>query len=193
MTRLLPASALVSVLLLSLGAQPAFAEDDTLVRLPGSGEVKSDRDKTILKSDKLKPGGGLLASFDRDGDGRISDAELDAGIAIAFAAADGNGDGVVTAIEQQKWAASLPTRDDSLANPVRFDPNLDRRVSFTEFSSVITDLSQDYRGDGHAELRVASLRAPKTENRPGDRPTLEELREQQRGEIPGRPTGGSDF
>ena len=76
---------------------------------------------------------------------------------------------------------------------MRFDPNLDRRVSFTEFSSVITDLSQDYRSDGHAELRVASLRAPKTENRPGDRPTLEELREQQRGEIPGRPTGGSDF
>ena len=32
-------------------------------------------------------------------------------------------------LEQQAWARSLPTRDNSLANPVRFDPNLDRRTA----------------------------------------------------------------
>lgn len=191
MARLVFASALVSVLLFPLLGQPAFAEDDSLLRLPGSGEVKSERDKSILKTDRLKPGGGLLASFDRDGDGRISEGELERGIERAFIDADASGDGVLTAIEQQKWAASLPTRDDSLANPVRFDPNLDRQVSFREFSSVISDLSRDYRGAGHAELRVASLRAPKDER--AERPSLEELQEQQRGNLPGRPQGGSEF
>lgn len=143
----------------------ALAEDDSLVRLPGSGEVKSERDKSRLNSERLKPGGGLLASFDVNADGRISDVEMQAGIERAFLEADENGDGTVTAIEQQKWADKLPTRDNSLANPVRFDPNLDRRVSFREFSSVIIALSEDYREDGQAELRVASLRA-----KDGDRP-----------------------
>ena len=140
----------------------AQAEDDIL-RLPGSGELKSEADRAHLKADRLKPGGGLLASFDADGNDRISDAEIQAGIALAFEAADANGDGELTAIEQQEWAANLPTHDDSLANPVRFDPNLDRRVSFAEFSNVIVNLSTDYRKDGHDELRLGSLRAPKEE------------------------------
>ena len=191
MTRLVTTTAILAALMSCLAAPQAAAEDDTLVRLPGSGEVKSERDKAILKSERLKPGGGLLTSFDRNGDGRISDEELAIGIERAFTAADANGDGVLTAIEQQKWAQSLPTRDDSLANPVRFDPNLDRRVSFREFSSVITDLAEDYRADGHAELRVASLRAPKDDN--AERPDLAELQDQMRGDLPGRPEGGSDF
>ena len=41
----------------------AQAEDD-IVRLPGTGEVKSAADREHLKADRLKPGGGLLASFD---------------------------------------------------------------------------------------------------------------------------------
>ncbi|WP_300395624.1 hypothetical protein [Henriciella sp.] len=151
----------VALIAFAVPTATADAEDDALVRLPGSGEVKSDSDKSKLKTERLKPGGGLLASFDANEDGRISRGELDAGIERAFLEADGNNDGTLTAIEQQKWAGGLPTRDDSLANPVRFDPNLDRRVSFKEFSDVIIDLSQDYREENHAELRVASLRAPK--------------------------------
>ncbi|WP_084396730.1 EF-hand domain-containing protein [Henriciella aquimarina] len=139
----------------------AAAEDESLVRLPGSGEVKTDHGRKKLNAEKLKPGGGLLASFDTDGDGRISQGELEAGIEGAFAAADANGDGTLTAIEQQKWAERLPTRDDSLANPVRFDPNLDRRVSFREFSAVITDLCEDYREEDQDVLRIAALKAPK--------------------------------
>ena len=183
---------LIASAITPLALAPAMAEDDAIVRLPGSGEVKSERDKTRLNSERLKPGGGLLASFDADGDGRISERELEAGIERAFVEADGNGDGTVTAIEQQKWAEGLPTRDNSLSNPVRFDPNLDRRVSFREFSSVITDLSEDYREDGQSELRIAALRASEPER--SDRAELEDLPgEGMRGDLPGRPEGSSDF
>ncbi|WP_084417969.1 EF-hand domain-containing protein [Henriciella litoralis] len=143
----------------------SISADDDLVRLPGSGQLKSKEARKKLDADKLKPGGGLLASFDIDQDGLISADEFEAGIKRAFADADENEDGELTALEQQAWAASLPTRDDSLSNPTRFDPNLDRRVTFEEFSSVIIDLGSDYRGEEDAQLTVASLKASKKEER----------------------------
>lgn len=135
-------------------------DEDAIVRLPANGEVRSRRDRERLQADKLKLGGGLLASFDTNEDGIVSRTDLSAGIEAAFADADANGDGELTALEQQAWARSLPTRDNSLANPVRFDPNLDRRVSFEEFSAVITDLWNDYRADGDDVLKVSALKAP---------------------------------
>ena len=145
--------------------QEASVDEDEIVRLPASGEVRSERDRKRLQADRLKAGGGLLASFDSDENGRISRVELKAGIEAAFEAADANADGELTALEQQAWAQNLPTRDDSLANPVRFDPNLDRRVSLAEFSAVITNLWSDYRDEDSKELRIASLRAPEEEKK----------------------------
>lgn len=165
MARLFGLPLFMGALLLTPVAGTAMAEDDTVVRLPGSGEVKSEKTRSKLQADRLKPGGGLLASFDTDEDGRISGTELRAGIELAFFEADQNGDGVLTALEQQAWARDLPTRDDSLANPVRFDPNLDRRVSFAEFSAVISNLAGDYTEEEHSELHLASLKAPKDEKR----------------------------
>ncbi len=146
-----------------LAAPTAFAEDETLVRLPGQGELRDRQERDKFKIDRLKPGGGLFVSFDKDGDGIISSAEINAGIPIAFTAADANQDGQLTALEQQSWAESLPTRDDSLANPVRFDPNLDRRVSIEEFTSVINELGLAYADEASGLITLTSLQAPEPE------------------------------
>ena len=175
----------------AIEASAAAAEDDTLVRLPGTGEVKSEITREKLQADKLKPGGGLLASFDADEDGRVTRAELEAGIEAAFKAADTKEDGWLTAFEQQDWANSLPTRDDSLTNPVRFDPNLDRRVTFAEFSSVITNLWADYREEGYRELRVSSLRSTRDERRDERTGSPEEYRGALPGEVPADTDAGS--
>ena len=79
---------------------------------------------------------------------------------MAFSSADKNADGYLTALEQQDWAASLPTRDDSLANPFRFDPNLDRRVDLDEFTLVINNLGLDYADEASGDIIVADLKAP---------------------------------
>lgn len=139
----------------------AQAEEDELVRLPGQGELRDDSLRQRAQADRLKPGAGLFITFDTNNDGRISQAELDAGIPAAFTQADSNEDGYLTALEQQDWARSLPTRDDSLANPFRFDPNLDRRVDLDEFTLVISNLGRDYSDEVSGDIIIADLKAPR--------------------------------
>ena len=154
----------------------AQADEDELLRLPGQGEVRDDALRQRTKADRLKPGAGLFITFDIDNDGRISQSELNTGIPAAFEAADNNADGYLTALEQQDWAQGLPTRDDSLANPFRFDPNLDRRVDLDEFTLVISNLGQDYADETSGEIIIADLKAPRPEregrrnDRAGDTP-----------------------
>ena len=170
---------LLCLALLSAGAASApvtaQAEESPpeLVRLPGEGEVKQPA-RPGGPRDRLLPGGGLFMSFDADRNGEVSRAEIEAGISKAFETADTDGNGVLTALEQQAWAEDLPTRDDTLANPVRFDPNLDRRVSPEEFADVILELARDYSGDGSGTVMIAALKAP--EKREQARATAERRR-----------------
>jgi hypothetical protein len=153
------------------GPSETAASGDGIVRLPGQGELKGPLGRQGSQGGdragprRLLPGGGLLASFDMDGDGLITTAEIDAGIPLAFASADADGDGYVTPLEQQDWSDSLPTRDDSLANPARFDPNLDRRASLEEFDLVVRQIAGVYRAENAGELSIASLAAPEPKAR----------------------------
>ena len=83
----------------------------------------------------VQPGALLFASFDRNFDGRVSEAEIEVGAAGAFAAADRNSDSVITGFEQNDWATSVGSMNDVLSNPMTFDVDLDRSVTKTEFVS----------------------------------------------------------
>jgi len=153
---------LASTALIAMPAH-ADADEDEIVRLPVQGEVRDAETRERVQADRLKPAGGLFVSFDTDNSGAISPDEITAGIPLAFALADANEDGALTALEQREWAESLPTRDDTLANPVRFDPNLDRRVDLSEFSAVIQDLGRAYADEISGDILITSLKAPKPE------------------------------
>ncbi len=141
------------------GPLPAHADDDEIVRLPGRGQIKDLAARPSPKVDRLIPGGGLILSFDGDRDGIVTASEVEIGISEAFAEADDNADGRLSPLEQAAWAAALPTRDDTLANPARFDPNLDRVVSFEEFAGVVGAFAAGLADASTGDVRLASLKA----------------------------------
>jgi len=151
------------LLLLALPLLPAHSQDDP-VRLPGQGELKSDI-PTAAGLGRLIPGGGLLLSFDRNQDGDITQTEIDEGIISAFIKADANEDGRITPLEQIKWTESLPTRDVSLANPARFDPNLDRSVRNDEFTDIITAFAAIHMDETSGVIPVTALKFKDRKNR----------------------------
>lgn len=179
MRRTLSCLILSLALPLAAGASGEGAADaDDLVRLPGQPAARASAEGGAplpglpKKGEKLVPGGILFVSFDTNGDGEVSPEELSAGITEAFAAADANGDGQIGALEQQAWAASFAVRDDTLANPVRFDPNLDRVVTFEEFSSVILQLAASYQ-DSAGTITTARLTQPDKSDRDDSRQMAE--------------------
>ncbi|WP_370170405.1 MULTISPECIES: hypothetical protein [Hyphomonas] len=138
---------------------------DELVRLPGQtypGPSKRKAPPNAHAPDRLVSGGGLIVSFDTDLDGEVTQDELAAGISASFAEADTNEDGYLSPLEQLTWAESQPIRDDTLGNPARFDPNLDRQASFEEFKTVLTRFAADFASES-GSIDIADLKAPKPE------------------------------
>ena len=81
----------------------------------------------------VRPGALLFASFDKNYDGAVSQAELEAGAAGAFTAADRDGDGLLRGFELSDWARAVGGEDGLLTNPMQFDADLDREITRTEF------------------------------------------------------------
>ena len=155
-------------LCLALPLCGATAQED-LVRLPGQGEVKSEA-AHIEGIGRLIPGGGMLMSFDADRDGNITPTELNEGIKAAFTKADANADGRMTPLEQIKWTKTLPTRDISLNNPARFDPNLDRRVRYEEFTEIILGFAALHADPETGIVRVLALKSEQQGRAPQEEP-----------------------
>ena len=164
----------------------ASAQDEDLVRLPGQGEIKEDAPR-VSGVQRLVPGGGLLLSFDTDSDGQITQAEVASGINAAFKAADANGDKRISPLEQISWSKRLPTRDASLENPARFDPNLDRIVKEPEFTEIVYLLAGVYADETTGNINVANLKASEQRRRPQEEP---ELVPPPRADAPGEQTRG---
>lgn len=144
----------------------------------------------------VSPGALLFASFDRDYDGKIGPAEVEAGAAGAFVAADRNKDSAVTGFEQSDWAASVGAVGDVLSNPMTFDVDLDRSVTRVEFINGLKRLAGQISPN---EIAFADLVKPlnqadeQGEHDPGGFGTLTPRSRGTLGRAPGggnQPNGG---
>lgn len=108
----------------------------------------------------VRPGAMLFASYDVNHDGRITDAEIDAGAALSFAVADANHDGALTGFEQTDWARLVGAASDVLSNAMLFDSDLDRSVTPAEFVSGIRRLADTLKKKGESDLVYGDLVQP---------------------------------
>ncbi|HWA01814.1 MAG TPA: hypothetical protein VG841_16015 [Caulobacterales bacterium] len=128
----------------------------------------------------------VFATFDTDGDLKVSGAELEAGITREFARADVNHDGALQPIEFQNWSnaalggANLP--------PYRldFDRNVDNTITAEEFHDELAARAHSYDADEDGVLTRAEF--IRTINQ--TRPAMHERREDMRRGGGRRPPGG---
>jgi hypothetical protein len=108
----------------------------------------------------VAPGALVFASFDRNGDGRITIAEIEAGAEVSFAVGDKNGDGVITGFEQTDWAAAVGSVHDVISNAMTFDIDLDRAVTRAEFTAGLKRIAGQIQPNG--DLTFDDLLQPLT-------------------------------
>lgn len=113
----------------------------------------------------VKSGALLLASFDQNFDGAVTDEEVETGARASFAVADRDGNGALGGFEQGDWANKVGAADDVLSNPMLFDVDLDRSVTLDEFVAGVRRLAVSARGPGSDVLHFSDLlRAPSDRN-----------------------------
>lgn len=143
--------------------QEQAAEVDRIDRVSGApsagGPGRSPEGVKVVA-----PGALVYASFDRNFDGVVTLAEIDAGAAVAFDIADKNRDGYITGFEQTDWAGRMASAADVMANAMTFDIDLDRQVTRSEFVAGFKRLAGQINPDG--DLTFADL--VRSLSRPGD-------------------------
>lgn len=142
--------------------QEQASEVDRIDRVSGATPSPMSRAPEGVKV--VAPGALIYASFDKNFDGVVTLAEMEAGAALAFDVADKNRDGFITGFEQTDWAARMGAAGDVMANAMTFDIDLDRQVTRAEFIAGFKRLAGQINPSG--ELTFADLVRPLS--RPGD-------------------------
>jgi EF hand len=167
MPQMKPTWGLAGVLGLAMAATlPAAAQEvdriDRVAGVPSPGGMGRAPDGVKV----VAPGALVFASFDRNGDGRVTIAEIEAGAEVSFVAGDRNGDGVITGFEQTDWAVAMGSALDVMSNAMTFDIDLDRAVTRAEFVAGLKRIAGQIQPNG--DLTFADLLQPLTRPSEGD-------------------------
>ena len=105
----------------------------------------------------VEPVAMTIAGFDADGDGRVTRAECDAGVARSFAQVSGASAGSIGYIGYGEWAKRWLGDANALPSPFSVDANGDNRITLAELTAAIdavfARLDRDHDGVlTHAEL-----------------------------------------
>jgi EF hand domain-containing protein len=141
-------------------APPVADEPPKVEHIDPTAGLRSSMGRAPEGVKRVSPGALLLASFDRNFDGKVTREEIGASAAGVFAVADANKDGKITAFEQADWAASVGSQGEVLANPMMFDANLDHGVTPDEFSKGLLRLADEVMGPQNTQIAFVDLIRP---------------------------------
>lgn len=105
----------------------------------------------------VRAGAMVFASYDANLDGAVTDAEVSGGAVRSFKVADGDGDGVLSGLEQGDWARRVGAGPDVLSNPMTFDADLDRQVTEAEFVAGVRRLAGQHKRPGAADIQLRDM------------------------------------
>jgi hypothetical protein len=139
------------------------------VMLQAAGNPDQPPDQTMM----VEPAAMLIATFDANGDGRVTRAEMDAGLARTFASADTDHKGSIGYIQYGQWALTWLGDANALPSAFEVDGDHDDRITLAElqatFDGIFARLDSDHDGVlTHAELltiRSAPLNDPDAHRR----------------------------
>ena len=95
----------------------------------------------------VEPVAMLIATFDADGDARVTRAELEEGVRRGFAAFDAAGTGVMRYIAFGDWAERFLGDRHALPSPYEVDRDSDNRVTLAEMQDHFSRLFARYDRD----------------------------------------------
>lgn len=112
----------------------------------------------------FEPAATLIATFDADGDARVTRAELDAGVQRSFTAIDTAKVGTLGYIAFADWAERYLGDRNALPSPFETDSNGDNRISLPELQAKLAEFFTRYDRDkdnvvSRAELLTIRARA----------------------------------
>ena len=105
----------------------------------------------------VEPVGMLIAGFDGDGDGRVTRAELDAGVLRSFKAIDTAGTGRMGYIEFADWAERFLGDRNALPSPFQVDRNGDSVITPDELRLAIEHIFDRFDADRKGIVTRAEL------------------------------------
>lgn len=98
--------------------------------------------RALLSADTL-----VFTSFDADNDLRVTMAEIEAGIAVEWARANTNGDGLLQPLEFATWSESALGGNQLAPFRLDFDRNVDNSITEEEFRTELLGRARDYDKD----------------------------------------------
>lgn len=126
------------LLLAACIATPAFAQDRVAIPT-GSGTTNSSIGQSTVAQPAAtvmaEPVAMMIAAFDRDGDGKVTRAEFDAGLRHSFDSIDTRGTGALGYIAFSDWSERWLGDRNTLPSPFETDRDGDNKVSFDELAA----------------------------------------------------------
>jgi hypothetical protein len=128
-----------------------------LLILAAALQTAPNRDQPPDQTMMVEPIAMMIAAFDANDDASVSRAEMAAGVARTFAAADTDHKGSIGYIDYSHWALTWLGDRNALPSPFEVDTDHDNRITLAEMQAAFARAFARFDADHDGALTRAEL------------------------------------